>query len=227
MKTGTDFGFTDHLPVDLISSRAVRAREDVRKRRRGNAVFYAVFALAVAGWFLMLRPVRLGGPATFVVVQGVSMEPTYHTGDLVIAHRQASYAVGDVIAYRVPNGDVGAGLTVVHRITGGSAAAGFVTQGDNNPAPDDWRPTLADVQGKAWAVAPQGGALLTFLRAPIPLAALGASVVVAMIIYRDSAEPSRRRRRRTDLAEGDGADPEPEPEFGQGLGSDAPDGDLR
>jgi hypothetical protein len=103
--------------------------------------------------------------------------------------------VGDVIAYKVPGSDVGAGLTVIHRIIGGSASTGFITQGDNNPAPDDWRPKLADVEGSAWMVIPKGGRILTFLHAPIPLAGLAAAGVVMWIVYQEDT-PSLRRRRR-------------------------------
>src|SRR5205085_12519247 len=106
----------------------------------------------------------------------------------------------------------GAGLTVIHRIIGGSASSGFVTKGDNNPAPDDWRPRIGDIQGEAWLMVPRGGEILAFLHAPIPLGALAASVAVAMIVYgKGEASPSehRRRRRRSssplDRDEGPGA----------------------
>ena len=35
-------------------------------------------------WFLLLRPVTLGGPVGYVIVAGVSMEPAFHTGDLAV-----------------------------------------------------------------------------------------------------------------------------------------------
>jgi signal peptidase len=193
--TKDEFGFVDQTPIDVV---VVLAADGAKRRRRrliGNVVFAVVFSLLVAGWFTALRPAKLGGPAAFVMVQGVSMEPTYHTGDLVISHRRSSYAVGDVIAYEVPGGDVGAGLTVIHRIISGSPATGFITQGDNNPTPDDWRPKLGDVEGSAWMVIPNGGRILTFLHAPIPLGGLAAAVVVMWIVYQEDA-PSLRRRRR-------------------------------
>jgi signal peptidase len=197
MRTADDFGFIDVAPVDRVGRRHARPKKERSRPKVGNIVFAIVFSLVVVGWFAFLRPVRLGGTASFVMVQGTSMDPTYHTGDLVITHKQSSYAVGDVIAYEVPHGDVGVGLTVIHRIIGGSATTGFITQGDNNPAADDWRPKLADVQGSAWFVTPRGGRILAFLHAPIPLAGIAASVVVMWVVYQeDLSLPGRGRKRR-------------------------------
>lgn len=199
MRTANDLGFIDVTPVDYVEVRKVRDAETRKRRRVGNIIFAAVFSIAAIGWFLVLRPARLGGPASFVMVQGVSMNPIYHTGDLVIAHKQSSYAVGDVIAYQVPQGDVGAGLTVIHRIVGGSAATGFITKGDANPTPDDWRPMPAQVEGRAWFVVPKGGAILAFLHAPIPLGAMAAALVVVWVVYQEEMPSLRRRRRRPRL----------------------------
>jgi signal peptidase I len=210
MRTVNDLGFIDSAPADLGSARCVRVAKGDRRRRIGNMVFAVAFSLAALGWIVTLRPARMGGPASFVMVQGVSMNPTYHTGDLVITHRRSSYAVGDVVAYTVPKVDVGAGLTVIHRIVGGSPAAGFVTQGDNNPTPDDWRPTLAEVEGKAWMVVPHGGKILAFLHAPIPLAGFAASAVVMWIVYQDELPTLGRRRRRSEARPTDEDVAEPE-----------------
>lgn len=194
MRTARDFGFIDSAPMGRPAERTI---DEGRRRRKklGNVVFAVVFSIAALGWMVTLRPTRMGGPASFVMVQGVSMIPTYHTGDLVITHRQSSYALGDIIAYHVPEGDVGAGLTVIHRIIGGSPATGFVTQGDGNPTPDDWRPTLADVLGRAWTVLPNGGVILAFFHAPIPLASLAAAAVVMWVVYQEETPTLRRRRR--------------------------------
>jgi signal peptidase I len=196
MRAVSDLGFIDARPSDPAVSRKARTAEQHRRRLIGNVVFAVVFSAISIGWFTTLRPERLGGPATFVMVQGTSMNPMYHTGDLVIVHRQAHYEVGDIIAYQIPQGQVGARLTVIHRIVGGSPTIGFTTRGDNNPALDDWHPTLADIQGSPWLLVPKGGNVLAFLHAPIPLAALSASLVVAWIVYQEEA-PSIRRRRRS------------------------------
>jgi signal peptidase len=140
---------------------------------------------AALAWALTLRPQSLGGPVDYVMVQGVSMEPTFHTGDLVLTWREDSYRKGEVVAYRVPQGEVGAGSIVIHRIVGGSAQRGFVMQGDNNAVPDDWHPRPGDILGKARLRIPRFGTIFTFLHAPLPLASLGAGIAVALLLVQD------------------------------------------
>ena len=104
-------------------------------RRLRRWLGWLLLVAAAATWVLVLRPTSLGGPATYIVIRGDSMDPTYATGDLVILERAASYGLGDIVAYRVPAGELGAGLAVVHRIVSGTAEAGFTLRGDNNPGP--------------------------------------------------------------------------------------------
>jgi signal peptidase I len=170
-----------------------------RHRRRLTA--YDVLggaAVVVIGllWALTFRPQSLGGPAGFVMVRGVSMNPTYHGGDLVVTHPRSSYGRGDIVAYRVPKGQVGEGIIVIHRIIGGNAHAGYVIQGDNNPDPDPWKPKPADIVGRAWVLGPHVGALLAFLHAPLPLASLVTGIVVSYFVGRPEDKAVSRRRRR-------------------------------
>jgi signal peptidase I len=174
-------------------ARRGRGRNRSRFAFLGNVVFAIVFGFCAIVWLVALRPISLHGDADYVVVRGTSMLPKYQGGDLIITERKATYGVGDVIAYEIPSGEAGAGLTVIHRIVGGSASAGFVTRGDNNPAPDDWRPTLADVQGVPWLRIPRGGNVLFALKSPAMLASLAAAIAVTMFLY------PLRRRGGTDL----------------------------
>lgn len=145
-----------------------------RIARRLPAVAQVVLALGIMA---LLWPASLGGKVHYVMVSGTSMEPRMYTGDLVLVREQASYQVGDAVAYEVPAGEVGAGSVVIHRIAGGDAASGFRTQGDNRDTPDVWQPTEADILGKRQVLVPQAGSLVARLRDPLPLAVLAAVVV--------------------------------------------------
>jgi signal peptidase len=155
-----------------------------------------LLAAGLLAWFVLLRPVTLGGPASFLWVSGSSMLPTLTSGDLVVTQRQDRYGVGDVLAYRIPDGEVGAGTIVIHRLIGGSPDAGFVLQGDNKPAPDDWHPTRANVVGKLWFAIPGAGKYLQLLRTPTLFAPLAAGIVVFLILLGGGSSGKRRPERR-------------------------------
>lgn len=133
-------------------------------------------------WAMFLRPQSLGGPAAYVLVSGKSMNPLYHTGDLILVRHKASYHVHDIIAYRVPKGDAMAGAQVIHRIIGGNGTKGFVVQGDNRTAPDVWRPKQNDIVGSAVLQIPQAVVVLQFARSPLLLGLLAASFVFVYLL---------------------------------------------
>jgi hypothetical protein len=100
----------------------------------------------------------------------------------VLTRKAASYKKGDIVAYKVPRHEMGAGIIVIHRIVGGSARTGYVIRGDNNPFEDPWHPKAADMVGKAAVLVPRAGKILLLLHAPVPLASLAAGVAVAMVV---------------------------------------------
>ena len=152
-------------------------------RVRGRLIGLTGTALSVVLWAVVLRPVTLGGPAAYVVVRGSSMHPGLDTGDLVITRAAEAYGVGDVVAYRVPDGDIGSGHIVIHRIVGGDATA-WQLQGDNNDSIDPWLPRTTDVLGKAWVTVPGFGRLLAMLHQPAVFAAVAAALVAAVVVAR-------------------------------------------
>jgi len=138
-----------------------------------------VLGLAVA-WFFLLRPDFLGGPASYIIVSGQSMEPGLQSGDLAVLRERPQYQTGDVIAFAV--GDGGA---VIHRIVGGDAEDGFRTRGDNADGPDLWRPTPDDIGGSVWFSIPGIGRWIAQLRSPAVLAALSAALALVLILTGD------------------------------------------
>jgi hypothetical protein len=88
----------------------------------------------------------------------------------------------------VPDGNVGEGSVVIHRVTGGDGDIGYTTQGDNRDRPDVWRPTDDDVLGRRWALVPGAGSMLGNLRSPLPLALAAAALTLVLV-----ASPERPR----------------------------------
>lgn len=149
----------------------------------------AVVLVAVAAW-LLFAPERLGGSASYIEVQGTSMLPTLHTGDLVVLRKDDRYAVGDVVAYR---SDM-AGSVVIHRIVG-EDGDGYVLQGDNNDFLDRFRPTPDDVIGRQIVHIPGGAALSDVLSSPSYVVVVALLALVVLGLVASSGVSSRRRRR--------------------------------
>lgn len=192
---GTPAAARDTAPVKTVLGTRRQERRDGagrggRRLMRGVSLL-CIVACAV-GWFVLFRPQILGGPAEFIAIDGVSMTPTMHNGDLAILEKRSSYHVGEVVAYRIPAGEFGAGHDVIHRIVGGNGKTGFVTKGDHNAYSDYyWHPTAKDVIGKVWFTIPRGAYLLSQLRRPAVLAAIVAASVFLLVSW-----PVQRRARR-------------------------------
>jgi signal peptidase I len=150
--------------------------------RTNKAAGAALVVLVCLFWAQYLRPQSLGGHAGYVLVSGQSMEPRYHTGDLVLVEKHADYHPGEVIAYRVPKGDPMAGAQVIHRIVGGDAKHGFIVRGDNRTAPDVWRPRDADIVGAKALRLPGAIVVLQYLRSPVFLGILAAAFVFVNVL---------------------------------------------
>jgi signal peptidase len=161
-------------------------------RRLYRAATITIIVLVVMLWAVTLRPQVLGGPATFVAVRGSSMLPTYQHGDLVVVESVATYEVGQVVAYRVPAGEIGAGHVVIHRIVGGDATHGFTMQGDHNTAPDPWHPRQAEMVGIASFRVANAGRLIALVQQPVIMGGLASAIVVTVLL----ARPPRRQRKR-------------------------------
>jgi signal peptidase len=148
---------------------------------------WALLALLLAAWALTLRPADLGGPTTFIVVSGDSMEPVFSDGDLVVLRERDDYAIGDIVVFPVPEGDIGAGTLVIHRIVDVEGGA-FVPQGDNRDRVDEWRPTSEEIRGSLWVHVPSGGRMLMKALQPPIVAAVAGGLMTMWVLTRESAK---------------------------------------
>ena len=151
-----------------------------RRVRRGVvAVLWWVVPL-VAAFFLW--PTSLGGCTTLTVVSGHSMEPTYLSGDVVVA-RCGTPHVGDVVVYQ-PR-DAG-GARIIHRLIGGDGD-GWTVQGDNNDFVDPFTPTDDEVVGIARLHLPKVGIAVGVVTSPLLWLSL-IVVAVALLVWPRSEE---------------------------------------
>jgi signal peptidase I len=150
----------------------------------------AGFLMMILIW-IFFAPIQVGGKAFYIIINGNSMEPLFHKGDLVILREAKDYALEDIVAYRNP--DLG---TVFHRIVGESAA-GYEMQGDNNNWLDGYQPVKSDILGKYWIKLDNIGNILTFLRQPVKLAILiGAlCLIIGIVMYLQNSKSNKNGKK--------------------------------
>jgi signal peptidase len=152
----------------------------------GSTLTHALASVAALMVVWLAWPATLGGPTGLVLVSGHSMEPTYRIGDVAITWKTEP-AVGDVVLFSIPDGPA-KGEPVIHRIVGGDPS-GWITQGDNNANPDEWKPTNADVHGAVVFALPMGRSPLWVFGSKFGVAAV-AGMAVALWMW-----PDRERTR--------------------------------
>jgi signal peptidase I len=154
-------------------------------------VLVAIFVLGAA-WYC-LAPPQLGGKTSYAVTFGISMEPHFRHGDLVLLRQRTSYSVGDVVAYYSHD----LKKNVLHRIIA-IHDGHFTFKGDNNDFVDPERPTHADLIGAEWLRIPRIGDWLGALHKPFDAAVAAGLVVLLLVLSGGSTAAHRRRRRRVE-----------------------------
>lgn len=142
-------------------------------------------ALLALCWALF-APMQLGGQTGYAVINGNSMEPTMHAGDLALLRPIDEAAVGDVVLYHDP--DIG---PVIHRIIEQDADR-YVLQGDNNTWLDPYRPTDNDMQGRLWFFIPKAGSVFDWIAEPYRMALLTGIIGIVLIMTTDMQQPNRK-----------------------------------
>jgi signal peptidase I len=153
-----------------------------------RAVSAAASFLVIILLWIIFAPVQVGGQAFYIIVNGNSMEPSFHKGDLVLLRESKNYQIGDIVAYAHP--DIG---TVFHRIVG-EDAEGFIMQGDHNSWTDSYKPEVDEINGKYWVKLNNAGNILTFLHSPVRLALFIGSLVllIGIIMYLQDQNNKRK-----------------------------------
>jgi signal peptidase I len=168
-----------------------RSRRRPGRRLRRIGFLLCFIAIAVAA-FVALAPTSVGGSDTYLETNGISMLPVIHGGSAVIARKESTYKVGQIVAYD----NIDLHTVVLHRIIGRDGAK-YIFKGDNNKFPDIFEPTKDQLLGKKVVYWPAGGRLLLNLRTPWVAAVLiGLFAMWFVSDLGDDVEGGRRRRRR-------------------------------
>ena len=136
-------------------------------------------ASLLLSWYLW--PASLGGDTHFVVVQGSSMEPTFHLGEAIMVKDNPSPEVGDIIVFNIPADEPAGGMLVIHRVRSIRPDGSYETQGDNRATPDTFHTTDGDVMGSPVHAVPHVGRLIGLASKPIVVALATGSVAVMLL----------------------------------------------
>ncbi len=143
--------------------------------------------LLTAALWVAFAPPALGGQLTMLVVNGNSMEPGMHRGDIAFVSNDGRPSVGDVAAYRSPELGV-----VIHRVIGDDGSR-LTFQGDNRTTVDPYRPAYNEVVGGLSFTVPNGITYLQYAANPKVVIAI---TLVTMLAGAASSKRIRRGMRR-------------------------------
>ena len=163
------------------------------KPARDLFALLCLIGLGFAWWFF--APPALGGKTSYAVIYGISMEPKFHRGDLVLIRQESSYHVGEIVGYHSKS----LHRSVLHRIVG-YRNGHYIFKGDNNDFQDPEHPTADQLFGREWIHVPGVGAWLEKARTPRNAALIGAVTAFVLLLGGGASTRRRRRRRRPPAA---------------------------
>jgi signal peptidase I len=149
-----------------------------------KVIYYLFFvAVILVIVLLLLSTLPVPGKLKFFVVQSGSMEPTIHTGSVVVIKQEQDYNVGDIITFG-PNTRISSPTT--HRIFEKKDSGGvisYVTKGDANNGPDIKNVSQGEVIGKLVFKVPIVGYIVAAIKKPYGFLAI--VIIPALIIIFD------------------------------------------
>jgi len=160
----------------------------MRPRTSKKLISGALLAVVLGSLWFYLAPTAIGGSTSWVVTDGISMEPHFHGGDLVIVRSRSHYQVGEIVAYR--NRQLH--TIVLHRIVGRDGSR-YIFKGDNNNFLDFEHPAQSQLIGSVWLHLAGVGSRLESVRSPL---LIGGLFALATLLFAGAAFTGRRRRRR-------------------------------
>src|SRR6266498_1401342 len=181
-----------YISITYSTNLAFRWHNLMRKSLHSSSVITNLMLLIVltAIW-IAFAPTKMGGRASYVVVNGNSMEPGFHRGDLVIVRAVSIYSVGDIVTYH--SAELNA--FVIHRIIA-IEQDHYIFKGDNNSWIDTYRPTRNELIGKLWIHLPKVGKAMEWLRLPIHMSLI-TGLLGGILMASNMIKPNQRGKRKS------------------------------
>lgn len=151
------------------------------------------FTILVAYTAISAALVALNAVGLIMVVEGTSMVPTYHDGDLLLLQRdinKSQIEIGEIIIFHNPNHF---DQLIVHRVTDHVVVNDqlyFRTKGDNNPVADPWYVPVDYVVASVSVDIPYLGQMLILIYNPVvrvTIAGLAFVFILAEVFYSKSS----------------------------------------
>lgn len=166
-----------------------------------QVIYYLIVVfIAIVAFVLIISILPLSNNFKILAVLSGSMEPTIHTGSVVLVKPASNYHIGDIITF----GEISKTQTpTTHRISEIRLQAGqprFITKGDANNAPDLKEVSMSEVKGKVLFSIPYAGFVVNFAKQPIGFLLI--IIIPAIVIIIDEARKIyaelKKKKEKTD-----------------------------
>ena len=167
----------------------------IRKIRKNPHQILIGAVLILLVWMVFV-PIQLGGPVSYIIISGNSMEPEIHLGDLVVARRSDQYQLDQRVIYDHPQLGY-----VFHRIVGQEGDR-FILQGDNNNWLDTYQPTQDEILGRYWYDIPGAGKVISALQQPLYFTLfvlIISSLLVGLVLTPDPGPTKKNKGKRKSM----------------------------
>jgi signal peptidase len=149
-----------------------------------NVIYYTVLgAILFIALLIIVSTFPITGNVKLLSVLSGSMEPTIHTGSVVVIKPESSYKVGDVITF---GKNTKTDVPTTHRIAEMKIISGeavYKTKGDANNGEDSTETPQKEIIGKVLFSIPYLGYIVDFVKKPVGLMLV--IVIPAVIIVYD------------------------------------------
>ncbi|MGA2505712.1 MAG: signal peptidase I, partial [Anaerolineales bacterium] len=159
-----------------------------------QSVFAALMLVVTVTAWVVFAPSQLGGQAVYVIVNGISMEPQFHYGDLVIARSTPVYQLGDIVVYHSAE----LNTLVFHRIVSLNLDH-YILKGDNNSWIDSYQPNQVELLGKFWIRVPNAGNIIKWIKTPLSMGILAGSLgIILMAVFFSHSKRGRKMNKKNE-----------------------------